>query len=390
MSFMPFRRSETHHPPVTPPLNFADEHTKQIVQWLVSGDPKMSPNYWPLVPWAVKTVAIAVSFLAVSLRPDVPMWEVGIFLFPVAWWSLSTNKGYEEYVNAYRDRCIYEMSVLNTRALETSMNHDTNHNMIQDDTAMDVGMPSYLNRVGMHHSIHIPQEIQHGSPTFIEKIKKQYDTIVDRILPDSDCTECPICMDEFSPNSQVCQLECGHMLHDKCLWKLLYGEVITACPLCRGDIHPGNFDIPNCSHIIERLTSFGNDHNPKLVLAGNELYGAYLELSSKSHPQLSNINVYWLEPELFNILYPQPPEKLPSSSCYIHGDDVCMLPPSLMELSTLNGDFVEILKFFVGLQQQRSENGQENDSLGTAVLLPQRPTQFVLRDFEDDNQLPVL
>lgn len=44
--------------------------------------------------------------------------------------------------------------------------------------------------------------------------------------------ECPVCLTEFKPDSEINHLSCGHIFHNVCLEKWLKGWNFT-CPLCR-------------------------------------------------------------------------------------------------------------------------------------------------------------
>ncbi|KAI4319519.1 hypothetical protein MLD38_033106 [Melastoma candidum] len=49
--------------------------------------------------------------------------------------------------------------------------------------------------------------------------------------------ECPICLNEFVPESEINVLSCGHVFHGHCLEKWLVYWNIT-CPLCRAPFMP--------------------------------------------------------------------------------------------------------------------------------------------------------
>ncbi|KAL3849108.1 hypothetical protein ACJIZ3_010990 [Penstemon smallii] len=77
------------------------------------------------------------------------------------------------------------------------------------------------------------------SESYVEEFRfktpsKRYDTVFI-----SDCfeNECPICLAEFEPNSEINYLSCGHIFHTSCVEKWLkYWN--TTCPLCRDQMIP--------------------------------------------------------------------------------------------------------------------------------------------------------
>lgn len=47
-------------------------------------------------------------------------------------------------------------------------------------------------------------------------------------------TECPICIEQITPNSNCCTTECNHTFHSSCLFKNFATSV--GCPLCRKEL----------------------------------------------------------------------------------------------------------------------------------------------------------
>lgn len=47
-------------------------------------------------------------------------------------------------------------------------------------------------------------------------------------------TECPICMDTITSNSNCCTTECNHTFHSSCLFKNF--ATSNGCPLCRKEL----------------------------------------------------------------------------------------------------------------------------------------------------------
>ena len=48
-----------------------------------------------------------------------------------------------------------------------------------------------------------------------------------------DHTSCPICFDDYTPESMVLSTECLHFFHEDCLKKWVMTDVNQSCPICR-------------------------------------------------------------------------------------------------------------------------------------------------------------
>ncbi|KAL1162774.1 hypothetical protein V6Z11_A07G225900 [Gossypium hirsutum] len=57
----------------------------------------------------------------------------------------------------------------------------------------------------------------------------QFDTLCSCKRAENDC---PVCLSEFEPKSEINRLSCGHLFHKVCLEKWLNYLKVT-CPLCR-------------------------------------------------------------------------------------------------------------------------------------------------------------
>ncbi|PQQ20716.1 putative E3 ubiquitin-protein ligase XERICO [Prunus yedoensis var. nudiflora] len=78
------------------------------------------------------------------------------------------------------------------------------------------------------------------SASCIEEIRSRipairFDTVCSFKQPEH---ECPVCLSEFEPESEINHLSCGHLFHKTCLEKWLNYWNIT-CPLCRTPLMPG-------------------------------------------------------------------------------------------------------------------------------------------------------
>lgn len=49
----------------------------------------------------------------------------------------------------------------------------------------------------------------------------------------SEHTCCPICFDDYTPESMVLSTECLHFFHEDCLKKWVMTDVNQSCPICR-------------------------------------------------------------------------------------------------------------------------------------------------------------
>ena len=49
-------------------------------------------------------------------------------------------------------------------------------------------------------------------------------------------TQCPICLDDFTPLKKVCATPCKHIFHFKCLRKYIIETNNSKCPLCNFDL----------------------------------------------------------------------------------------------------------------------------------------------------------
>ncbi|KAF4651765.1 hypothetical protein FOL47_000187 [Perkinsus chesapeaki] len=49
-------------------------------------------------------------------------------------------------------------------------------------------------------------------------------------------TDCAVCLGEYKPDDMVCELECGHVFHEDCLFKWFLRSDNVQCPLCRYDL----------------------------------------------------------------------------------------------------------------------------------------------------------
>lgn len=83
------------------------------------------------------------------------------------------------------------------------------------------------------------------SASCIEEIRSRipairFDTVCSFKQPEH---ECPVCLSEFEPESEINHLSCGHLFHKTCLEKWLNYWNIT-CPLCRTPLMPGE-DTPS-------------------------------------------------------------------------------------------------------------------------------------------------
>ncbi|KAF4693279.1 hypothetical protein FOZ60_011503 [Perkinsus olseni] len=48
--------------------------------------------------------------------------------------------------------------------------------------------------------------------------------------------DCAVCLGEYKPDDMVCELECGHVFHEDCLFKWFLRSDNIQCPLCRYDL----------------------------------------------------------------------------------------------------------------------------------------------------------
>lgn len=62
----------------------------------------------------------------------------------------------------------------------------------------------------------------------------QFDTLCSCKRAENDC---PVCLSEFEPKSEINRLSCGHLFHKVCLEKWLNYLKVT-CPLCRTPLLP--------------------------------------------------------------------------------------------------------------------------------------------------------
>lgn len=56
----------------------------------------------------------------------------------------------------------------------------------------------------------------------------------EKVKNKNDDNECCICKDEFEIDSEVTTLECGHLLHSKCIEE--WAKYQAKCPICRNEL----------------------------------------------------------------------------------------------------------------------------------------------------------
>lgn len=71
---------------------------------------------------------------------------------------------------------------------------------------------------------------------------KRFDAVSSCKQPQHDC---PVCLIQFKPDSEINCLSCGHVFHKACLEKWLDYRKVT-CPLCRSPVMPEEEDT-SCS-----------------------------------------------------------------------------------------------------------------------------------------------
>jgi len=49
--------------------------------------------------------------------------------------------------------------------------------------------------------------------------------------------KCPICLDNYDDNKEVCFTPCKHLFHHKCLKEYIYGIKDVKCPICKYDLY---------------------------------------------------------------------------------------------------------------------------------------------------------
>ncbi|EER18417.1 conserved hypothetical protein [Perkinsus marinus ATCC 50983] len=57
-------------------------------------------------------------------------------------------------------------------------------------------------------------------------------------------TECAVCLGEYKSDDLVCELECGHVFHEDCLFKWFLRSGNAQCPLCRYNLEDESNPLP--------------------------------------------------------------------------------------------------------------------------------------------------
>lgn len=93
---------------------------------------------------------------------------------------------------------------------------------------------SILHIVGIHLSS-MPSDST-GTPSEpVDSYNEEFRSRTPTIRFDAICSfehDCPVCLTQFDPESEINCLSCGHLVHNVCLEKWLKFWNIT-CPLCR-------------------------------------------------------------------------------------------------------------------------------------------------------------
>lgn len=95
-------------------------------------------------------------------------------------------------------------------------------------------------------------------------------------------SECPICIEPISSNSNCCTTECNHSFHSSCLFKNF--ATSQGCPLCRKEIVSYSID-DNSSYDSESETESEYNYNPSFTK--EQIYGV---IKKKGYTQSDLMN----------------------------------------------------------------------------------------------------
>ncbi|KAJ1698720.1 hypothetical protein LUZ63_007232 [Rhynchospora breviuscula] len=75
-----------------------------------------------------------------------------------------------------------------------------------------------------------------GEPSFRDRFFDRFEPV--RFGSAKRCADCCVCLNRFEPESVVSWLNCGHLLHKRCLETWMEYRHAT-CPMCRAHLLPG-------------------------------------------------------------------------------------------------------------------------------------------------------
>lgn len=72
---------------------------------------------------------------------------------------------------------------------------------------------------------------------------------------------CPICLDPLNANGQVCAGDCGHPVHETCLFQWLVKDDSMSCPVCRASFQIPTYPVPDPETFIHPPLEEGDNQN---------------------------------------------------------------------------------------------------------------------------------
>lgn len=98
---------------------------------------------------------------------------------------------------------------------------------------------------------------------------------------------CPICLDPLNANGQVCAGDCGHPVHETCLFQWLVKDESMSCPVCRASFQIPTYPIPDSETYTHPSPEEGDNQNDD----ENGVTGSPTQTADEDAGQTSDVDV---------------------------------------------------------------------------------------------------